>query len=78
MNTKEIGSQLKAARLAAHMTQLDVAIRLGFARSSISMIENGSRPLRPGELELFAAQYGVGTADIKSAHCKARCTGELY
>lgn len=64
MNPKEIGARLKAARLAVHMTQLGVATRLRLARSSISMIENGSRHLRPGELELFAAQYGIRTTDI--------------
>lgn len=61
-----VGQRLKSARLAAGMTQLTVAMRLGFARSSISMIENESRPLRPGELDSFAKLYGVDVASLKA------------
>ena len=61
-----IGERLRAARLAANMTQLTVAMKLGFARSSISMIENESRPLRPGELASFAKLYGVEEAQLEA------------
>ncbi|MFM2275673.1 MAG: Helix-turn-helix domain [Pseudomonadota bacterium] len=64
MESKEIGARLKSARLAAQMTQLDIAMRLKFARSTVSMIENGSRELRPGELEAFAAQYRVSPTSL--------------
>ncbi|MEG0922872.1 MAG: helix-turn-helix transcriptional regulator [Comamonas sp.] len=60
-----IGLRLKSARLAAGMTQLTVAMSLGFARSSISMIENESRPLRPDELDSFAKLYGVEVASLE-------------
>ena len=63
METKEIGARLKSARLAAQLTQLDVAIRLKLARSTVSMIENGSRSLRAGELEEFVAFSGK-VADV--------------
>lgn len=64
MMPKELGAKLKAARLAAGLTQLDVAIRLRLARSTVSMIESGSRPLRDGELSKLATLYGVSVASL--------------
>ncbi len=64
METKEIGARLKSARLAAQLTQLDVASRLKLARSTVSMIENGSRPLRAGELEEFVAVYRISLSSL--------------
>jgi transcriptional regulator with XRE-family HTH domain len=52
-------STIKAARLAAGFTQLQVALKLGLARSTVSMIENGARQPSPGELKRFAELYGV-------------------
>ena len=69
MDHKSLGKRLKAARIAAELTQLNVAIRLGLARSSVSMIENGSRSLRVGELEALAAQYRVQPDSLMSGLC---------
>lgn len=59
MTPKELGVRLRNARLAANLTQLDVAIRVHLARSSVSMIENGTRPLRDGELTSLSKLYQV-------------------
>ena len=64
MNHKATGTRLKEARLSAQLTQLQVAIQLKLARSTVSMIENGSRPLRAGELAAFAILYKVAEADL--------------
>ena len=67
METKEIGARLKSARLAAQLTQLEVAMRLGLARSTVSMIENGSRLLRPGELERFVVVYRISQSSLHAS-----------
>ena len=64
MKSKEIGARLKSARRAVKMTQLDIATRLKMARSAVSMIENGSRELRPGELNAFADAYRVSPSAL--------------
>jgi transcriptional regulator with XRE-family HTH domain len=63
-NAKDIGGRLKAARLAEPLTQLEVALKLRLARSTVSMIENGSRVVRPAELAAFAALYRIEVADL--------------
>ena len=64
METKEIGARLKSARLAAQLTQLDVASRLKLARSTVSMSETGSRPLRAGDLEEVVAVYRISLSSL--------------
>ena len=64
MSNKELGQKLMAARKVAQVTQLHIAHRLGLARSTISMIENGSREVRPKELAAFATEYGVDVSTL--------------
>lgn len=60
-----IAQQLRAARHAAQLTQLDVALALGLARSAISMIEHGHRVVSGPEIEAFARIYRVSVEQLR-------------
>lgn len=49
---------LRAARLEAGLTQVEVAQRLGRPQSFVSKTELGERRLDPIDLRAFAAVYG--------------------
>ena len=51
--------QLKKARLAAGLTQYQVAIALGWRRNLISYIETGQRRIDILELLALARLYGI-------------------
>lgn len=50
--------RLKAARLAAGLTQLEVAKALGRPQSFVSKCESGERRVDVTELEAYGAVYG--------------------
>jgi Zn-dependent peptidase ImmA (M78 family)/DNA-binding XRE family transcriptional regulator len=54
----ELGSRLKAAREACHLTQDDVARQLGVSRSTIAQMELGNRAVTSLELDKLAYLYG--------------------
>ena len=51
--------KLKAARLDAGLTQVQVAVALGKPQSFVSKVESGERKLDPVELSWFARLYSV-------------------
>jgi transcriptional regulator with XRE-family HTH domain len=52
--SQDIGHRIIVRRAILRMTQADLARRLGLARSYISMLENGERPLNDELLERIA------------------------
>ena len=56
----EIGIKLKALRKSKGLSQQDVADRFGVSRTTISNYEIGRRKPTIGELQNYAAFYGVG------------------
>jgi transcriptional regulator with XRE-family HTH domain len=55
---KEIIERLKAARIAAGLTQQQVAVKLGRTQSYVSKTESGERRLDVAEMKKLAAVYG--------------------
>ncbi len=53
--------RLRAARVKAGLTQVDVAKRLGKPQSFVSSCESGQRRIDVVELHEFARLYGVKT-----------------
>ena len=53
--SQDIGHRIVVRRAILRMTQADLARRLGLARSYISMLENGERPLNDELLQRIAA-----------------------
>lgn len=63
----EVGSRLKAARLASGLTQKDVLERLGRPREHNSWLSNketGKRALNQDELAAFANLYGISVDSL--------------
>lgn len=56
--------KLKAARIDAGLTQVDVAQRLERPQSFISKLETGERRIDPVELRHLAAIYGKAPTDF--------------
>jgi transcriptional regulator with XRE-family HTH domain len=56
--------KLKAARIEAGLTQVDVAHRLKKPQSFISKFETGERRIDPVELRHLAEIYGKALADL--------------
>ena len=52
--SQDIGHKIVVRRTVLRMTQADLARRLGLARSYISMLETGERPLNDELLERIA------------------------
>jgi Zn-dependent peptidase ImmA (M78 family)/DNA-binding XRE family transcriptional regulator len=57
VDPRNLGMRLQEARKATGMTQGDVAIHLGMARTTVVAIEKGERKLTPHELLQFASLY---------------------
>jgi len=55
----ELRARLRRARLAAGLTQTQVAARLGRPQSFVSKCESGERHIKVAELETFAHLYGT-------------------
>jgi transcriptional regulator with XRE-family HTH domain len=55
---------LKTARLAAGMTQTDLATKAGITQGYVVVLENGYRPSRSRVLEAVAAVLHVPAADL--------------
>jgi transcriptional regulator with XRE-family HTH domain len=58
------GAQLRSLRLAAGMTQLDLAARSGITHEAISRLELGTRSPRSSTLHRLAAALDVEPADL--------------
>lgn len=55
----ELGSSLRLAREREHMTQTELATRIGIAQSALSLIEAGRRPLTVAMLRRIAGALGL-------------------
>lgn len=60
LTSEELGGRIAAARRAAHMTQEQLAQRLGIDRTAMAKIEKGSR--RVDSLELLAISEATGSS----------------
>jgi len=63
---RELVARLKKARLAAGMTQAQVAKRLRKPQSFVARMESGQRRIDVVELSYVAEIYGCSLADILS------------
>ena len=54
----------RAARVAAGLTQLEVAEKMGVSRSTVIDWESGEREIRPPYLLLFSTITGYSVDDI--------------
>ena len=60
MNFKQnIGSQIKALRIAAGLNQSGLASRLGVSKQYVSGVENGKEVLSLEQIEKFATALGA-------------------
>lgn len=59
MNEQQLGQRLREARIAAGMSQQDVANRLGMYQSTIALMEDGKRAVKALELGRLARLYGM-------------------
>jgi transcriptional regulator with XRE-family HTH domain len=60
IHAKVLGRELKGARLALGLTQVEVAARLGVSASYISAVEAGKRNLTLGQLANIANAMRLG------------------
>lgn len=61
--TKQFGERVKARRKAMGLTQLDLALRMGFkSKQAISHIEAGDRNLKQSQVAALAAALNVTPA----------------
>ncbi len=60
----EMLKRLREARLAARLTQEDVAVRLGVRQTFVSKIETGERRVDPLEFAELAQLYGKDVTDL--------------
>lgn len=61
---KEMLKRLREARLAAGLTQVEVAKALGKTQAFVSKCELGERRIDPIDLQDFAQLYGVSMAGL--------------
>lgn len=64
LHWKEFGEWLREQRIAAGLTQLDLANRLCVTTTVVSRIENGHRELTPESLIQLADAMNVDIAEI--------------
>lgn len=64
----EIGHKIARARIAAGLTQQEVADRMGVTASAVSRWENGSRDLRVEDLMALANALGCWFGDLVADH----------
>ncbi|MBI4880535.1 MAG: ImmA/IrrE family metallo-endopeptidase [Planctomycetes bacterium] len=58
ISKEELARRLRAAREACHLTQEEIALRLGVSRSTIAQMEGGKRAVSSLELDKLAYLYG--------------------
>lgn len=59
-----LGKQLQQARKQSGLTQADAAKLLGVARTTLTAVEKGQRPLEASELLILAEAYGRNISDF--------------
>jgi transcriptional regulator with XRE-family HTH domain len=57
-NRQELASDLVAARVAAGLSQTEVAARMGTSQSAVARLESGDADIRLSTLERYAAALG--------------------
>lgn len=72
LDTLTIGRRIRALRSAKGMTIEDLATALDRAPSQVSVIENGKRELKVGELQRLARILGVPLDELLSAEAPSR------
>jgi transcriptional regulator with XRE-family HTH domain len=55
---QELATELAAARLAAGLSQTQVAARMGTSQSAVARLESGDADIRLSTLERYAAAVG--------------------
>ena len=61
---KRLQTQIKTRRKAAHVSQADVASRLGIARNTYGQYETGARTIRVEHLPQLAKLFGCTIDDL--------------
>jgi predicted transcriptional regulator/DNA-binding Xre family transcriptional regulator len=72
LDTLTIGRRIRALRSARGMTIEDLATAFDRAPSQVSVIENGKRELKVGELQRLARILGVSLDELLSAEAPSR------
>ncbi|GAA4538155.1 helix-turn-helix domain-containing protein [Amycolatopsis samaneae] len=75
---KELGDDLRCARLAAGLTEAQLARKLGCSASKISRIETGSRRIEEFDLIRLLAYCGVATDETRRIMEMAREADDPY
>ena len=63
-NRPRAGAQLRSLRLAAGLTQLDLAAQSGITHEAISRLELGNRAPRAETIRRLASALGIDPADF--------------
>lgn len=58
------GNRLRELRKAARLTQIELGDRAGMAQETVSLYENGKRPLTLEHMRIFARELGCSVADL--------------
>lgn len=70
--------QLRAARLAAGLSQMDLCAKLGWGKGRISDYEAGYQAINPRLLEQWAQALGLTlTTQPAETHCRAESEASL-
>lgn len=64
MKPEIIGRNIKMKRLAAHVTQVELAEKLGLSQAYIHKIESGTESLKVATVEKIASILGVDIAEL--------------
>jgi len=64
LDPRDVGQRLQLARKARGLTQADAAEKLGVARTTLTAIEAGDRPVKPSELAALARLYARSIAEL--------------
>ncbi|HEX4700589.1 MAG TPA: helix-turn-helix transcriptional regulator [Pseudonocardiaceae bacterium] len=61
-----LGNEIRAARISAGLTQVEVAELLGCKQGKINKIEDGTVAVKPADLDIMLGAFGVGavTAEL--------------
>jgi transcriptional regulator with XRE-family HTH domain len=60
-----LGNEIRAARISAGLTQVEVAELLGCKQGKINKIEDGTVAVKPGDLDIMLDAYAVGAASAE-------------
>jgi transcriptional regulator with XRE-family HTH domain len=73
---RQLGNEIRRARLAAGMTQQDVAELLGCGQGKINKIETGAVSVKQSDLKQMLDAFGASRTEVEMMTELARATGQ--